>query len=141
MAATYNTPGTREKAEQAGANAGRKIGEALDRGQQAASAIADKTADATSGMVQKAQDVASTVANKAQDVASNVAHKAQDVAHRAQDVASNVAHTVEEAATATKEKVGEWTDDVTQLVRRHPMQSILIALGIGCLLGTVLSRD
>jgi len=66
------------------------------------------------------------------------------VAHRVGDAASSVAHSVENAWDSTSsgvrqsaeyvaDKAEDFWGDATNLVRRYPVTSMLIAFGLGCL--------
>ena len=90
-------------------NFGRKTDEAID-----------DVRDTASGAMKTVRDAASNVVQKAQDVASGVADKMGD------------------AYTATSDKAVDFYDDVTSLVKRYPTSSVLIAFGVGCMLGSVI---
>jgi hypothetical protein len=115
--------------------------------------IKDKAQSAASGVVDKARDVASTVGHKASDVASTLGHKADDAAstvgHRMESFAGTlreklphegmmgsasgaVADTIERGGRYLQEEgLSGMAHDLTDLVRRHPIPALLIALGVG----------
>lgn len=111
MANTPNTPRTdyQSQGEQAGATAGRKVGEALDKGRDAVTSAAGEAGEKVEGVMKSVKDAASSVATTAED-----------------------------AYEATTEKIGEFNDDVMHLINRHPKQAVLIGFGVGCLIGAVL---
>lgn len=81
-----------------------------------------------------------TVRATAQDVASRLSETASEVTAKAQETASTAASavtdTVKGAGAYLQEKgMGRITGDLTSLVRRYPVPSLLIGLGIGYLLG------
>jgi ElaB/YqjD/DUF883 family membrane-anchored ribosome-binding protein len=80
-----------------------------------------------------AKDLATTVG----DVASQAKDKAQEWSSAA---ATQVKDTSHELATATAHNAAELTKDLEHLVRRHPLQALLIGFGAGLLLGGLLSR-
>jgi ElaB/YqjD/DUF883 family membrane-anchored ribosome-binding protein len=92
------------------------------------SALKEKTQDAASGVLDKAKDVASNVVDTAKGVAANVTDTARDWA-------SGVAHGAERAYTATRDTVVGAEESVEAFIRRRPLESVLIAFGVGCLVG------
>jgi ElaB/YqjD/DUF883 family membrane-anchored ribosome-binding protein len=149
----------KDKAENTGANlgatAGRKVGEA-------ASAAGQKAQETAANIGQRAQEMASNVAQRAQDAASTVASKTGDVVSSVGDRMSSLAGTIREkgpqggmigsAATGVADQLqagGQYlqqhdlrdiTEDLTAVIRRYPMQSILVALGAGFLAGMASRR-
>jgi ElaB/YqjD/DUF883 family membrane-anchored ribosome-binding protein len=131
--------------------------------QELASSVVLQAKDAASDVSNKAQEWAGNVADKAQDTASAVVHKTDDgiaaVGHqmnalggRVRDAASpngamgSAAKVVADELQAGGhyleehglEAIGK---DLTDVVRRHPIPSILVGFGIGCLIGmTMLQR-
>lgn len=170
MAENTSSPGhIKDKAENIGAAAGRKVGEGLSQAQQAAANVGQKAQD----LSHKAQETAAQFGQKAQEVASNVAHKAQDaastVAGKAEDALSTVGDRMSSLAGTIREKapregtIGsaastvadqlqagghylqehgfrEMTDDLTAMIRHYPVQSVLLALGIGFFAGMASRR-
>ena len=87
-----------------------------------------------------------TVTATAQDVASRLTETVDEVTAKAQETAataaSTVTDTVKGAGAYLQEKgMGQITGDLTALVRRYPVPSLLIGLGIGYLLGRTLGRE
>jgi ElaB/YqjD/DUF883 family membrane-anchored ribosome-binding protein len=93
----------------------------------AASTVKEKAKDLASG----ASDMASQVRDTARDWASSAADKAQHAWESTRDetrhLAGQVAHTAENA----------W-DGLGDVIRRNPVPSLLIALGVGFMLGSSL---
>ncbi len=75
-----------------------------------------------------AQDAARTIGNTARDAASNVGDDFRAVANRAGQQARRVFFTA-------KDELGSAADTVTGQIRQKPLQSTLIALGAGLLVG------
>jgi hypothetical protein len=75
-------------------------------------------------------NMGSTIKHSAQDLAQNVAETAGGMKDRAQDLASAAAGKVNDATAV----VGESTESLVDMARRHPVRSLLIGLGIGYLL-------
>ena len=84
-----------------------------------------------------------TIADKVRDTAADAWHKTEDLASGAVDsvkgAAQSVAHAAEHAYDATKEKTGELADSLTCMIRRNPVPAVLVGLGLGFLIGTLLS--
>jgi hypothetical protein len=134
-----------------------------DKAQNAATSVADKARDAASSAADKARDVASTVGHKVSDAASAVGHKADDatcsVGHGMQSLAgslreklphegmmgsasSTLADTIERGGRyLEQEGLSGVAEDLTNLVRRNPIPSVLIALGVGFLIARATTRS
>jgi len=99
------------------------------------SAVQDKARDFVSGT----GDFVTQAKDKAQQWASTAADKASDVVG---DATSAVTDRVSAAASYVREH--DWDEigkDVTGLIRRYPLPSILIGLAAGFLLARATSRD
>jgi len=127
----------------------------------AASAVGQTAQGFASTVAHKAQDAASTVANKAQDAASTVGHKAEDattaVGHGMQNLADkvrdnaphegmlgsaskSVADAIDNAGKYVEDKnLTGMVDDMSGLIKRNPVPALLLALGVGFLIGRALS--
>jgi ElaB/YqjD/DUF883 family membrane-anchored ribosome-binding protein len=90
---------------------------------------ASKPADIVTSLTEKAQDVASGARETVQEWGSAAADAAGQAGHKAQELARSAAHRAE--------NVGE---DLTALIRRYPMQSCLLGLGVGFLLAQLGKR-
>ena len=119
MANMSHTPGStpRDRAEQAGASSGRKVGETLEHAREG-----------TASTAQHIQENAENVAQRVQDMAT-------DVGKRVRDAGSTVAHKAEEIYGGTTEAINSFNQDVMHLINRHPKQAVLIGFGVGCLVG------
>lgn len=161
MANTQNTGGQgagniRDKAESIGASAGRKVGETLERaGQQAG--VTSGT-QGTQGIAQRAKDTAADVAQRAQDVASSAAERVSEAVSSVGERVSTwgsqlrenlpgegtmgaVADTVDAGTRYIRQHdLGEMMDDLGGVIRRYPLQSCLVAFGIGCFFGMASRR-
>ncbi|QEL16048.1 DUF883 family protein [Limnoglobus roseus] len=106
-----------------------------------------KTAEATNGgprevvanalgqVAEKASQVGGQVAEKASHVADKVSHYASDAYGSVKDAGQKVEGWAEEAYGATSKQVGQYTDEVTTLIKNHPIPAILIGFGVGLLIG------
>src|SRR5262245_21985235 len=73
-------------------------------------------------------------------VVETVKEKVQDVAAGASALASRATETAQEAASVVAEKAGDFSEEVTRLIRRYPMQALLVGLGVGFLMGQITTR-
>ena len=128
--------------------------------QELASSVVLKAEDVAADVSHKAQDWAGNVADKAQETAAAVVHKADDgiaaVGHEMKALGGKVrastspSGAIGSATTAVADELqagGQYLEghgleaigkDLTDVVRRHPIPSLLIGFGIGCLLGMTL---
>ena len=131
--------------------------------QDLASSAAQTLQDVASDVSHKAQDWAANVANKAQETASSAVDKTNDgiaaVGHRMTALGGKVREAAPKngalgsAATAVADKLqasgdyleghglAEMGKDMTAVLRHYPIQSVLVAFGLGCLLGMTLRRS
>jgi ElaB/YqjD/DUF883 family membrane-anchored ribosome-binding protein len=93
----------------------------------AASTVKEKAKDLASG----ASDMASHVKDTARDWASSTADKAQHAWESTRDEARHLASNVADRASNAFDSLGD-------AIRRHPVPSLLIALGVGFMLGSSL---
>ena len=125
-------------------NAGSLGRDALDRAQEGTGTVVEKAKDMASNVADRAKDLASNVAEKTQGAASAVAHKVEDVASavgdKASAAASRVADTWQAGSEYVREGVGDMFDELTTLIRRHPVPALLVGFGLGFMLARVI-RD
>jgi hypothetical protein len=127
-----------------------------DRPSQAASSAVDKAKDTAHSLTEKAGEVASNVGHKVSEAASTVGHGADRAVQSAGSGMQSFADTVRErgpqsgmlgsassAVADTLDSAGEYleshglsgvAEDITNLVRRHPIPALLIGIGVGFLL-------
>jgi hypothetical protein len=137
------------------------VGQAVDKGRDAASHAGEAVSHAAQAVTQKAGEVASAVGNKASEVASTVGHKAEDataavgsgmqtLADKVRDntphegmlgtASRGVADAIDNAGKYVEDKnLSGMMDDVTGLIKRNPVPALLLGLGIGFLIGRALS--
>jgi ElaB/YqjD/DUF883 family membrane-anchored ribosome-binding protein len=117
------------------------LGTATDR----ASEIKDKATQVTSDVRDRAQQIGSQAADKADAATTTVGSKMTDVAQtlRNKAPASGPVGTAAATTADSLEKAGSYLQqqdlvgmrsDLESLIRRHPMESLLIGLGVGYLL-------
>jgi ElaB/YqjD/DUF883 family membrane-anchored ribosome-binding protein len=136
--------------------------EAKNTAQDLASNVAHKVEEVASDVTQKAQDWAANVAHKAQDTAAAAVDRTNEgiaaVGHRMGALSGTVREAaprngvIGSAATALADELqagGHYLEghglkdmgnDATNLVRRYPIQAVLVGFGIGCLLGMTIRR-
>lgn len=129
------------------------------RGKQAA----DKARDIASNVAEQARNVASSVADKARDTASRLGQKAQEAGHAVAGGMHSLAGSMREnmpqsgmlgTAGSTlasgldstgryieEEGLSGMANDVTKMIRRNPIPSMLVGVGLGFLLARVTSRS
>ncbi len=97
---------------------------------------AREAAASTFGQVaDKAGHVADKVADKASHVADKVSGYASDAYGSVKDAGHKVEEWTEDAYSATSKQVGHYTDEVSELIKKHPIPAILIGFGVGLLIG------
>ena len=118
------------------------IDTAADRAKTATDRVADVAQGAKQeahGTVDRLKDNAQHMMDKAGDYAGQAREKVSEWAGDASDAAKQAGDKVQkwagDAYHATSDVVGDFGKEVTALVRKHPIPSILIGFGIGLLLG------
>jgi len=118
---------------------------AVDKAQDAAENVRDKVEDVASDVRDRAQQVGSQVADRADAATTTVGERMTEVAQTIRekaptsgpvaDVADTAAHTLERAGTYLQQQdLTDMRADLEGIIRRHPIESLLIGLGIGYLL-------
>lgn len=101
---------------------------------------------------EKAQDLATAAgeyADQAQqkvgEWATTAKEKTRDAAHAASDYAVQAGERAGELAHTAYDKTGDAVNDATQemsrMIRRYPIQSLLVGLALGMLVGRAASRS
>jgi hypothetical protein len=163
MAVRNFAPVTKEKSTEEAANMACASNDVAGKVQDLASAVVLKTENVASDLSNKAQDWAGNVAAKAQETASAAVGKADDgiaaVGHQMNALGDKVREagphngTLGSATAAVADELqagGHYLEghgleaigkDLTDVVRRHPVPSLLVGFGLGCLIGmTLLQR-
>lgn len=134
-----------EKGKEA-AEAGKgMVAEAAEKAKDFASAAAHKAGDAASFLGEKAGEAASFVGHKAEQATAGVGSGMKSLAGTIRGAVPNtgVLHNAGEAVADTLESSGRFlqeeglkgmADDFTNLIRRNPIPSILVCLGLGYLI-------
>jgi len=110
------------------------------KGRDAISAAAAKTRDVTSSTLQMAEGAVDTVGGEMKSLAGSIRERSP-VGGMFGNAASGVANTLESGGTYLQERnLPGMSGDVTNLIRRYPLQAILVGLGVGFLVGRVVRR-
>jgi hypothetical protein len=143
----------------ANTNTGAK-GNTKDRPEDTASTT-QKVQGVASDLAHKAQEAASNVAGKAQNLAGAAAERTDDAISAVGERMSGLAGTIRQSgpregvlgsATGTvadslksggdylkEHGLSDMAEDMTSLVKRYPVQSLLVGFGFGLLIGMTLS--
>jgi hypothetical protein len=119
--------------------------------EQAGQAI-DKVKDAASHAGEAVSSAASAVGQKAEDAVGAVGHGIQNLAGQVRDTGpkegmlGTATRTVADSLEGTGKYIEDknlhgMVDDVTGLIKRNPIPALLLAVGIGFLVGRALSNS
>jgi gas vesicle protein len=129
----------KDTASKAGDLAKDLAGRAGDFVKDAASSVANTTTDAASYVAKKADDATVAVGENISSLAGTIRAKGpRDGIFGAAD--SAVADTVACVGKELEQGLGGMTDDLTQTIRRHPVPSVLIGIGIGFVIARAFSK-
>jgi len=124
---------------------------ATETAKEFASKAGNQAKDVASTVQQKAGDAASFVGQKAEDAAGAVGQRMQSAAGSIRrsgpqegmlgNASSVLASTLENAGRELQEHgLSGVADDLTNMIRRHPVPSILIGIGVGFLLARTMTK-
>jgi len=119
-----------------------------DKAQEAASTAVDKAREIGSSAVDKAREIGSTVMDRADSAAATVGDNMKSLADKIKQNAphegmlgsasSAVAGTIENAGRYLQEQgLSGAGEDLTRMIRNHPIPAILLGIGLGFLLARV----
>ncbi len=125
--------------------------QAIGKAKDAADCVGEMTSHAASAVGEMASQATSDVGKKADDLTASAGAGIQGLGDK---LSKNTPHTglLGDASQAVARKVkdgGEYlsdaklsgmTEDVAQLIRRHPIPVVLIGIGLGWFLGRILRR-
>jgi len=139
-----------------------RMNEGQDRGGDAS-----RASDTASDLTKQAQETASHLAGQAREAASSISSAASAAVGKAREAMSQVGEKVSSMTGSLRDKAAEplrsaagavsaqWEagreyirehdlsdmgQEVTNVIRRHPLPAILAAFGVGVLLGSALRR-
>jgi ElaB/YqjD/DUF883 family membrane-anchored ribosome-binding protein len=128
---------------------------------EAASTVGHKAQEAGQSALHRTQETAQTVKDRAQELASQAGHRVEDVKSSVASGMSSLAGQLRQnapegmlgqasGAVADRLQAGsrylqdssfqDMGEDVTSMVRRYPVASLLVGFGAGFLVGMMLSR-
>ena len=118
---------------------------AIDKAKDYAAAGADKVKDVAAAGYEKAKDLAGSAGKMAENATSSVGSGIESLGHSIREnaphegmlgsAASTVANTLEQGGRYLREEgLSGLADDMTNTIRRNPIQSILVAVAVGFLL-------
>jgi len=145
-----------------GEHASKALNEAKEAGAALASQAGETASAAMTAVKDKAGEIASAVKEKASNLASGVAERVDSGIHATGKGMENLAqgireHTPSEGILGTasckvadtlessgkyleEHGVGAMVDDLTDIIRRNPIPSVLVGVGIGFVLARATSR-
>jgi ABC-type transporter Mla subunit MlaD len=129
----------------------REIDRAADQAQSTLDSVRDKAQDVASDVKDKATQVGNQVADKADMAPTTVGEKmtdaAQAIRQNAPDkgplagAADTAADTLQRAGSYLQEQdLADMRADLENLIRRHPVESLLVGFGLGYLLARGMRR-
>jgi hypothetical protein len=148
-------PQTGQGAQDAARTAGQKAQDfthtAGQKAQEFAHTAGQKISDAASAAGQRVQDAASTVGHRAENATAAVGRGFENAADKVRDSLPHegMLGKASEAFADTLDRTGHYIEernisgmarDVTEVIRRNPIPAVLVAVGLGFLLGRTLRR-
>lgn len=133
-----------------------QAGQAVDKGRDAAAHAGEAVSHAASAVgqavTQKASDAAHAIGHKAEDATAAVGQGMQTAADKVREytpdsgvlgsASKGVADAIEGAGKYVEDKnLSGMMDDVTNLVKRNPIPALLVGLGVGFLIGRLVSSS
>jgi hypothetical protein len=140
----------KDQAKETAASAGQTFQEAKGAVKETASNLGQQAKDVASGAADKAREYASKAGDKAEDTMHSVGHGMSSLAGSIRQNAPE--GTLGHAAGAVAEQLdaggrylrehdlADIGEDLTNVVRRYPIPTLLCVFGIGFLMGGVLRR-
>jgi ElaB/YqjD/DUF883 family membrane-anchored ribosome-binding protein len=78
--------------------------------------------------------IANVVTEKAKDLVSGAKDTVQEWGSAAAEAACQTKHKAQELASTAAHKAESFGEDMTNMIRRYPMQALLVGFGVGFLL-------
>jgi len=151
----------KDKAHETASAAGQTVQEAKGAAKETASNLGQQAREMASNLGQQARDAASTAADKAKEFGKEAGVKADDALHSVgqgmsslagtlrqnapQGVLGSAAGTVAEQLESggrylSEHDMGEIGKDLSNVIRRYPIPSLVCVFGVGFLLGGAMRR-
>jgi len=112
-----------------------KARQATDQGSQAVKHGFEQASNLGASAMETARNVASSMANAAGQASESVRDWASQAGQGFSQAAGAVRDTAANAYQRTTEVAGEYGEELTGLIRRYPITSVMCGLGLGFLLG------
>jgi ElaB/YqjD/DUF883 family membrane-anchored ribosome-binding protein len=136
-----------------GGNSKDPVQETTHRAQEAGSSVAHRAQEAASQVGHRAQEAASNLGHRAEETVSGATQQAgQGMSSLASQLRQNAPQGyLGQAAGAVADRLdqggrylqdndlGDMAQDVNALIRRYPIQSLLVGVGVGFLMGMLLT--
>jgi ElaB/YqjD/DUF883 family membrane-anchored ribosome-binding protein len=133
--------GSNQKIDDAARTAIGIVDKCSDQAQTALHAAGNRVKEATSDMIETVNDTVHNVAASTTELVGKGADKAQEWASSVGDAAVYAKDQAQHATSATVKKIGDLEENVTAFIRRNPLPSLLVGVGVGFLLGQVLHHS
>ena len=151
MSYSSNRPNTGSATERELDRTADKAHDTIDAARDKAADLANQAQKVGSQVADQAQKVGSQVADKADAATTTVGEKMTDVAQTIRekspssgpvaDAADTAAQTLERAGSYLREQdLSDIRADLENIIRRHPIESLLVGLGVGYLLARSMRR-
>jgi len=138
MSTTYNA--TEREIDRTAEQAQSAIDSVRDKAQDVASDVKDKAAQVGNQVADKADVATTTVGEKMTDAAQALRQNAPDSGPLA-GAADTAADTLQRAGSYLQEQdLADMRADLENLIRRHPVESLLVGFGLGYLLARGMRR-
>jgi ElaB/YqjD/DUF883 family membrane-anchored ribosome-binding protein len=126
--------GTQRELDRTAENAQNTFENVRDKAQDVAGDVKDRAQQVSSQVADKADAATTTVGGKMTDVAQTLRDKAP-ISGPVADAADTAADTLQRAGTYLQQQdLSDMRADLEGIIRRHPLESLLVGLGIGYLL-------
>jgi ElaB/YqjD/DUF883 family membrane-anchored ribosome-binding protein len=123
-----------EKAEELAAAAGQKVASVADRAREMARDAGGRAGDLAKNAGHKAEEAVSSVGGQMKSLAGTIREKAPHEGVVG-STASAVANTLDSGGAYLQEhNLKGMAEDMTNLIRRYPIQSLLVGIGVGFLI-------
>ncbi len=96
---------------------------------------------ADSGNMPNQQGTTQQLREKASEVASNLRDMGSQVRDAATEQYQNIKESASEYYQAGRDKAAQWENQLEEYVRERPIKSLLMAAGVGVLLGILWKRS
>lgn len=101
---------------------------------------AERVKQATTSAVNTTKETVDRAAERVEEGLHHATDKVADTAHRASEKAADIGERSREVYDETMDRADDWMVQAREYVREKPLQSVVIALGAGWLIGRILRR-